>query len=265
MGHPIYHLELEARGCRAELRLNDLPLISLAPRDEMPVTFAPPCNPYLVGELNIVDVDILPLLGDDLAPVSTFADAAIAGNVRRFEKGDIFAPGAGDVVAEFSIPEELRERVRDEGLELPQRFTHVFSNEVVDFTPELADAPAFDDREALIDYALHLRDLAAARDVPGLLAEMDAKIHAWVAAYDEPYDAFADSLRQELAELVARPLVVELDRADVELRPCCAGRLWELCRAPGLPLLRSEPDALGAIMQFPVVVAPRDGRLRVVR
>ena len=29
MGHPIYHLELVARNCRAELRLNDLPLISL--------------------------------------------------------------------------------------------------------------------------------------------------------------------------------------------------------------------------------------------
>lgn len=265
MGHPLYHLELVVRGCRAELRLNDLPLISLTPSDEMPVTFAPPINPFLVGELNLVDVDILPMLDAEGAPITTFADAEISGNVRRFEKGDIVAPGAGDVVAEFAIPDDLKERVREEGLELPQQFTHIFANEVIDFTAELGDAPAFSDREALIDYALRLRDLAAARDAAGLLAEMDPKIHAWVAAYDEPYQAFADSLRTELAAFVALPLVVDFDRDEIELRSCCAGRLWELRRTPGQPLLQSEPDADGAVTQFPIVVAPRDGRLRVVR
>jgi hypothetical protein len=265
MGHPIYHLELTASGCRAELRLNDLPLISLVPRDEMPVTFAPPINPFLVGELNLVDVDILPMLDAEGAPITKFADAEISGNVRRFEKGDIVAPGAGDVVTEFSIPDDLKDRVREEGLELPQQFTHIFANDVIDFTPELGDAPAFADREALFDYALRLRDLAAARDVPGLLAEMDPKIHAFVAAYDEPYSAFADSLREELASFVAMPLVLDFDRDALVLRSCCAGRLWELQRYPGLPLLQSEPDAEGAVTQFPIVVAQRDGRLRVVR
>jgi hypothetical protein len=265
MGHPIYHLELFARNCRAELRLNDLPLISLTPQDEMPVTFAPPINPFLVGELNLVDVDILPMLDAAGAPITTFADAEISGNVRRFEKGDIFAPGAGDVVAELAIPEDLKERVREEGLELPQQFTHIFANEAVDFSAELSNATPFSDREALVDYALFLRDLAAARDAAGLLAEMDPKIHAFVHAYDEPYEAFADSLRQELAAFVAMPLVVDFDRAAIELRSCCSGRLWELRRIPGLPLLQSEPDALGAVTQFPIVVAERDGRLRVVR
>lgn len=265
MGHPIYHLELVARNCRAELRLNDLPLISLTPHDEMPVTFAPPVNPFLVGELNLVDVDILPMLDASGAPITTFADAEISGNVRRFEKGDVFAPGAGEVVTEFAIPDDLKDRVREEGLELPQQFTHIFSNEVIDFSAELSGAPAFSDREALLDYALFLRDLAAAHDAAGLLAEMDPKIHAFVAAYDEPYQAFADSLRQELTSFVAMPLVVDFGRDQVELRSCCAGRLWELRRIPGLPLLQSEPDAEGAVTQFPVVVAPREGRLRVVR
>jgi len=265
MGHPVYHLELDVRHCRAELRLNDMPLISLTSHDPLPVTFAPPINPFLVGELNIIDVEILPLVDDAGVPTSTFWDAKIEGNVRRFEKDDIFAPGAGDVVTEFTIPDELIERVREEELELPQHFSHIFSNEVIDFSGELSDAPPFHDRDALLDYAVHLRDLTAAGNVAGMLAEMDAKIQVWVAAYDETYEAFADSLREELESFFAERPITDFERDQIELRSCCGGRLWELMKAPGLPLLQTGPDAAGGTTQLPIIVGLRDAALRVVR
>jgi hypothetical protein len=263
MGHPIYHLEVDVKSCRVEIRLNDFPVLSLVSLTETPANFAPPINPWLVGELNILDVTIHAIEGAS-AP-STFADAHVWGNVRRFEKGDIVFPGSGQQITEFSVPDELREQAREENLELPISFTHVFENDVIDFTAELSDAPMFDDRAALADYAIHLRDLVTAGDVTGLLAEHEPKIRAWVAAYDEPYDAFRDSLRAELVDFVGAGPKERFERSDLELVPCCGARIWEVRRAGGVPLLRTEPDASGGRMQFPIFVAPREGALRIVR
>ena len=197
--------------------------------------------------------------------MTTFFDARFAGNVRRFEKGDIVAPGSGSVITELAIPEELAQQVRQEELALPISFTHVFENEIVDFSDELGGGAVIDDASALVDYALRLDALSAAGDVAALLAEHDPKIHAWVRAYDEPYDAFAASLRDELGAFVAAGPKEPLDPRDVELVSCCGGRIWEIRRRSGAPLLRTEPDAEGARMQLPIFAALRDGALRVVR
>jgi hypothetical protein len=263
VAHPIYHLDLQVTRCSVELRLNDFPVAELTSPDEQPASFAPPINPYLVGDLNIVDVTILPLVAPD-GTTSSFWDARVEGWVRRYEKGDIVAPGEGPAVTSFGIPDDLAERVREEELELPQSFTHVFSNDVLDFSPELGDAAPFDDRDALVDYALHLRDLTGAADVDALMQELEPKIQTWVAAYDEPHQAFADSLRQELSEFMTESPIVDFERDQVEVSPCCGGRIWRLTRG-GEPLLQSDVLPDGSRTQFQVFVAPRDGALRIVR
>lgn len=263
MGHPIYHLEVDVERCSVEVRLNDFPVLSLAAPPGVPATFAPPINPWLVGELNIVDVTLHPV--DEGGRATSFFDARFSGNVRRFEKGDVVAPGSGEVVTELAIPDELAEQVRDEGLELPLSFTHVFANDVVDFSDELGEAAPIADDAALTDYAMRLSELAQRGDADALLAEHEPKVRAWVRAYDEPYEAFAASLRDELAAFLAAGPKEPLERADVERVACCGGRLWALRRRSGAPLLRTEPDAEGARMQLPIYVALRDGRLRVAR
>ncbi len=262
MGHPIYHLEVDAKTCRVEIRLNDFPVLSLTAETDTPANFAPPINPWLVGELNMLDVTLHPIVGASGA--STFEDAYVWGNVRRFEKGDIVFPGSGDQITEITIPDELKEQVREEELELPVSFTLIFANEVIDFSDEMSGAPAFDDPAALTDYAIHLRDLALADDVDGLLAEHESKVQAWVRAYDEPEQVFRDSLRGELASFAAAS-IEPFERGDVELAPCCGGRIWEIRRAGALPLLRTQPDADGARTNFAIYAAPRDGALRIVR
>lgn len=264
MGHPIYHLEVDVERCRADIRLNDFPVLSIAAPPGVPATFAPPINPWLVGELNILDITLHAVV-DEGGRASTFFDARFSGNVRRFEKGDIVAPGAGSVITDLGIPEELAEQVREEELELPLSFTHVFGNEIVDFSDELGTGAAFDDANALVDYALRLDALAGGGDVDALLVEHEPKIRAWVRAYDEPYEAFAASLRDELGAFVAAGPKEPLVRADVELVSCCGGRIWEIRRRGGAALLRTEPDAEGARMQLPIYAALRDGTLRVVR
>lgn len=264
MGHPIYHLDLQVKTCDVEVRINDFPVATLASKDDVPSWFAPPINPTLVGDLNIVDVVMRPVVSGS-GSVSTFFDAEVEGWIRRYEKGDIVAPGEGDVVATIAIPEELVERVREEELSLPQSFSFVFANDTIDFSDELGSAPLFEDREALLDYAMRLRDLLAARDLDGLMTEHAPKIAAWVVAYEEPAQAFEDSLRQELTEFLQESPITDFERDDIELVRCCGGRVWGLERRGGQALFMSEVLPDESVSQIRVFVGARDGQLRVVR
>lgn len=263
MTHPIFHMELQCTKCTVDVLLNGFPVASLTPPDDQPAWFAPPINPYLSGELNIVDVTIRPVVRGGV--VSTFSDAEVAGWVRQYEKGGIVAPGEGPAVAEFGIPEELVERVREEELELPQSFSFVFSNDVVDFSDELGEPAPIDDAEALRDYAIRLRDLASAGNVGALVQELGPKLDAWVRAYDEPRPLFEQSLTQELGEMIGEGLELEFGRDEVEVLPWCGGRIWELQRRGGIPLLRTVEQPDESRSQYPIFAALRDGQLRVVR
>jgi hypothetical protein len=263
VGHPIYHLELVAADCRAELALNGFPLISLESANGVPVTFVPPVNPYLCGARNTIEVTIHPATRPG-GSLTTFADASVQGNVKRYEKGGIVAPETGAVVVQFGITDELRDRVRDEKLELPVSFTVPFANEAVDFSAELLGGPTFDDREALVAYALHLRDLLAAGDAGGIAAEMQPKAQVWSQAYQRPAEEYSTAIRDALVAFTGGRPVVDFDRDGVELLPCCGGRVWLLARKERKPLLHSDFSD-GTNRSFTVYAGVRDGALRVVR
>lgn len=266
MGHPIYHLELAVERCAVRVRINDIPVLSLASVSDVPSSSAPPINLYLVGDLNLLDVEILPVPLEGTDRLSSFGDATIRGGIIQYEKGDIVTPTSGTLITEIAIPDELRERVREQELELPQTFTIIFANEVLDFSDELGNATPIADREAILDYGLHLRDLVAARDVPGLLAEMQPKIHAFAVAYDEPEDRMAGGLEDYLGrELLPALPITDFGRDQLDAFPRAGGRIWEIVRAPALPLIQTEPNEEGATRQIPIVVSMRDGHLRVVR
>jgi hypothetical protein len=261
MGHPIFHLELQVRSCEAELRLNGFPVIpSLTSPGALPVSFAPPVNPYLCGARNTVELVLRAAVapGGSEAP---FAAADFEMNVRRFEKGDIVEPGAGETVTFLSLPDELRERIRRGEQSPPATVFHKFPNELVDFSGELLDAPPFEDREAVVDYALHLRDLMAAGDVEALLAEYEPKAQAWVQAYGSPYQSILEKSRGTLAELIRDEPELNFTRADLDVRPYCGGRIWGLFRQGNLHFARSA-QGRGRIC---IYAARRNGRLRVVR
>ncbi len=274
MGHPIYHIEILCERCEVRVALNDVPVGRLRSVDE-PEWVAPPINPYLVGSENMLEVSVYPAtppheVGADEAPID-LSQARIEVVVRRFEKGEPVVPGTGQPVLEVAVHDELAVRIQEarddeEELEIPQTFFHLFDNEAVSAAPELRDADPFDDEEALRDYAIRLRDIAAARDAAALVAEMEPKIQAYMAAYDEPHQPFYDSLLAGMRdELLAQGVRTDFERGDVLLEPCSGGRLWTLRRPDGGPLLQTEPDPEGNTMQMEVVVAPREGALKVVR
>lgn len=266
MTFPIHHLEMICRGCVVRVKLNDMPFMHLRAPGPDAEWFAPPINPYLVGEGNVIEVEVSPLSeGGDLAS----AEVELA--VRKYGKGEAVAPGQGPVVIAVAIHDELRERIRqarenEEELEIPQTFFESFDNEGPSFSEELLEGEPFTDEGALRDYAIRLRDLALAKDASGLLAEMEPKIQAFMAAYDEPREPFVESLGAGLREeFLPAGIDGDFGRDDVMLTPACGGRIWSLQRPGGAPLLQTRPDDAGNTMQHEILVGPREGTLKVVR
>ncbi|WP_437566353.1 hypothetical protein [Sorangium sp. So ce542] len=270
MSFPIYHLETKAERCRVRVRLNDVPVVELTAEGEQPEWFAPPINLYLVAGANRLDVEVSPLPRDDGSP-GDLRGVELKGAVRVYGKGDAVAPGEGPVVVKIEVMRELARRMeaageRGEELAIPQAFRFMFDAAGPDFTAELTAGEPLPGEEALRDYAIRLRDLARAGDVEGLMAEMEPKVQAYAAAYDDDAGAIRASLRGVLqAEYAPRGFVTDFEREDVELAPCAGGRLCELRRPGGEPLLQTPPDADESTMQIPIVVGSRGGALRVVR
>lgn len=269
MTHPIHHLECKIERCSLRVRLNDVPVVELLAAGQ-PQWFAPPINLYLIGEENMLELEVAPAPKDDGSP-GDFGDASVEGAVRVYGKGDAVAPGEGPLVTELTVMAELATRIqeardRDEELEVPQTFVFVFDSAGPSFEAELIEGDPYADEGALRDYAIRLRDAMRSADTAGLTAEMEPKVQAYAIAYDDS----ADRIRQSLGEALQREYLplgfeTEFERDDVELAPIAGGRLWELRRPGARPLVQTAPDAEGNTMQIPIVVAPRDGALRVVR
>jgi len=264
-GHPkpIYHLELKIRSCQAELRLNGFPLISKSAQSDTFVSIAPPINPYLTGKRNTVEIEIRPAVRSDGAEVP-LTNADFEMEVREYQKGGIVEPGGGTPVTEFSMPASVRKQLEGgKKLKLPLKFTHTFVNGGgIDFSAELLDAPPFTDRKAVFDYAMHLRDLMAKGDVDGLMVEYEPKAHVWVAAFGKSYQQMAKSSREGLVEFIRGKPELDFGLADLDLRPWCGGRLWQLSRRAGKGEFVRTADGRSRLTLF---VGLRSGKLRVIR
>lgn len=270
MSFPIYHLEAKIERCQIRVRINDVPVVELTADGAQPEWFAPPINLYLVGRGNTIDVEISPLPRADGSP-GDLRGAEAGGAVRVYGKGDAVAPGEGPLVLDLAVMPELERRLeeaaeRGEALAVPQTFRFAFDNDGPDFTAELIAGEDLPDEGALRDYATKLRDQARAVDAPALVAEMEPKVQAYAAAYQDDAGAIRQSLRADLQqEYAPRGFLTDFEREEVELLPCARGKLCELRRPGGLPLLQTPPDPDESTLQIPVIVGSRGGALRVVR
>lgn len=270
MGDPIYHLDVRVERCRARLRVNDLPFGELIAAGEQPEWFAPPMNPYLVGSGNLVQVEVEPAF-DDEGTATEIQEAIVELAVIRVERGGVVAPGEGDRVATYTIVPELQQNIRDaeeadEELDVPQTFFFLFDNEGPRFEGTIRDDLPYGNEGALRAYAIVLRDLVRAGDVAGLVREMEPKVLAYAEAYNDDPGRIRDSLAETLRDRVfpAGP-TTEFEAADVKLESLAGGRLWELRKPDGRPLVSTEPDEHGGTYQIPILVAEADGGLKVVR
>ena len=275
MSHPIHHLEVKIERCTLRARVNDVPLIDLRASIQVEY-FAPPINPYLVGEGNMVELELFPLLRDD-GTYEDFSEVEASGAVRVFGKGDPVGPGEGRVIVELTVMAELAQRIADarareieletpQPLDVPQVFFFPFDNEGPAFEAELEEAPPLDDEQALRDYGMRLRDLLVAGDVSGLADEMAPKFEAFAIAYDDDAARIEASVREVFRDdYLPSGFETDFTRDELELEPAAGGRLWTISRPGGRELVRTLPASDGSTMQLAVIVGVRDEQLRIVR
>jgi len=260
--NPIHHADFTFQGCTLELRLNGFTVFEIG--SEPSYNAAPPIQFFLIGEGNQLEAVVKPLEGADGA-LTTLLDAKVDGSVRAFAMGEEVGLGqGGTVLTTVSIPDTMYEAARRGELDLPVTLTASFDNTGPAFRARLVDAEPFDDREALLDYAIKLRDLFAAGDVDALVAENEPKAIDHAAAYyhDAPQEA---NLRDHLQnDILANSPDTDFERGDVEPVPHCDGRIWELQRDGGPELIETAPAGEGVFV-IDIYVAPVDGTLKIVR
>ena len=272
----IHHIEFFTKRCEMRATLNGVPIAHVVAADAKTADhFAPPINPYLIGEGNVLEVSISTIqIGPE--EFTEWEEAKVDTAVRTFEKGGIIvAGGGGPAITEADFAPELAERIEaakeeeeeeDQVLEAPQSFLHIFDNQEMSFADELLDTDPYEDEDSLLDYAEQIRDIFAARNVDAFMDEVRPKCEVWSVAYEESVDFFMDEIRNGLSsEFMGAEPMTDFVRDDIFLRPVAGGRMWSLERKPGLPLIQTTPDELEQFMQFRIIVALRDGALRIVR
>lgn len=132
------------------------------------------------------------------------------------------------------------------------------------------EAPAITDRTALKDYALNLLDLLAQGDYEVLAAESFPMLQAQRTVTPSaglPTDdadliaLYAGALRRSFAGMA---IDSEVSAAELSPRPWADGRLWELGRINGRPLVAAT-DGQGGAFSWSPFVAHVDGALKIVR
>ncbi len=266
-GPAIYHLEVTVGGCNSCITLNGFPLLPMENLDRPdPQRFAPPVNELLVGDDNVLELRAeATRLSSGL--MSRFEDLIFKAQLRCFRKdasGNV-PPGSDEVVASFTIPAEMVERNREEEIPLPVVIQHRFASQGPSYRDLFLGAAAWSNTEALLDYAMVLRDLLLARNAAGFASHFEAKLEAYQIGYaqdeEQPVAGFTRFLSQDL--MPAKPQ--DFTREDIEPISWCEGRVWELRQKSGAPLVVTGQDDDGASYALPVFVASLDGRLQVVR
>jgi hypothetical protein len=156
--------------------------------------------------------------------------------------------------------DSMRAYVRRNPLVISMRFTNRYGP---DFSGLFEEAPVIEgtpaDTARLTRYALHLRDLMAQRDTAALYEEFFVAFEdSYIASAPKPTpEGRRDHLASNREHIVLSGLTDELnfDASDVGVRKWAGGRIWELNRGVGSPLLRN----------LPVYVAEVNGSLKVVR
>jgi hypothetical protein len=295
---PYYYVEFSTSGASFYVTINDRPHMET---DAFGGAFkASPVNVNLIGEENEIRIIAGPTSEPDSGRKTTPEDAELTGSVKLYQSEDLFGTDDGKTIAEFNLQDaigkqrekkqqEFQQRLREAepnqkqqlknnkekitSLEFPIEMTVEFdSPKTQSFAYRLTEAPVVEDRSALKDYAIKLRDLMRDQDSRGLYEQIKPKNKDYNQAYYESdgYQWWKDGFEA----FYESELRTDFDRDDIGLRPLLGGRLWEVYVKNGEPDKPWSPTGRrlfktkgknGKISWMRVIVGRVDGELRIVR
>ena len=156
---PIYHLDIYFEKCLIKVYINGFPLF--IEETKSPLQFAPPINHLLVGEGNIVELEIYPTLLDD-GKLSTVDNIEVEGSVKLFKSGDIVAPENGEPIFEFIYADVIKD---PDIFDFPIKYSAQFDNSTINFGEVFLNGKTIEDEDRIISYGEYLLNLLSKKDI----------------------------------------------------------------------------------------------------
>jgi hypothetical protein len=173
-------------------------------------------NPYLIGAGNELRIEITKV--GDGAKLSCNVEAAQAGDMVNTGEATPLEIPAGDP---------------------PHVIIQTFDSTVSGFGDLLAQAqPATG--AAMCQFALEIRDVLNAGDLDAVMAMFRPKFDAYSEAFGQPLEEQLEGIRGMFTEVMKH--TQEFDVEDLDVKPYCGDKLWDLRRKDGGALIRIEEE-----------------------
>lgn len=234
----IWQLSANYSGITAKATINGFPVFEADTGGSGESGFATaPLNPFLVGKGNVLRIE-----------VSQMADGAkLSCSVEDAMTGDVIDTGNA---AEVPLPAG----------EPPHVIEQTFDSEMDGFKTLLEQAQP-STAEAMTEFALGVRDALNSGDSAAIMALLKPKFETIATDFGQPLEMVMQQAGQMVAAFSASKHVFEA--ADVDARPCCDNRLWELKNKDGKALIRIEED--GGLMSLDLCAAQMPDGIAIVR
>jgi hypothetical protein len=247
---PVFYVHVQGRGCQAEIRLNDAPVIELS-RDYPQHAF-PTISEWVVNGENLLSVHVEQ--ADEGAQLRvTLCQATL---------GDVPEPGSEIELAIIEWPPPLLGDVAEIAVPVMPPELRAVGFAKHPWAPWYWEsAPPFTaDRRSVADLITWIRDLHAtlgAGQIDPLAANSRFKFSEVAPAYDMSAAEAQTRLTKTWAHISAQPgwQLAAFDEADVDLRVRCGGRLIEPCTRDGLPIIRQALPLGGDHWSMPIFIA----------
>jgi hypothetical protein len=259
-------VDVTADGCDLELYVNDIPL------GRMPAAAGGgmlQCDHVLVVGENVFELVLQPGATPSTARTEkrSLPSDGVAVEVRVALCPPGSAPGEVGTTALF----RFSERLPGGAMEFPHvvRATHVFDRTEGPWAWERAEVLQLD--AALLQeatrYVQSLHGSLARRSFPGFWAHNEIAHVEVCRAYDVPLAERQSAGQAALAERFAEPTfaMAPLVAENFDYRLVAGGRLLECVARDWGAIVRTEPDAEGHVMRFPIMLGRVDGTLRGLR
>lgn len=233
----IWQVSANYAGLDAKGTINGFPVFTADTAGSGETGFATaPLNQYLVGAGNVLRIEV----------TGKGEGARLSCSVEDAQTGDIIDTGHA---AEIELPAGDPPHV----VEIP------FDSEMDDFR-SLLERVRPSDAETMTAFALRLRDALNGGDSETVMGWFRPKFESAASAFGYPVEMVMKQAGGMIEAFSGKNLAFEA--ADVDARPCCDDRLWNLKNRDGKALIRIEEG--DEIMSLDVCAAALPDGIAVV-
>lgn len=187
-----------------------------------------PVDSYLIGPNNVVRIEVR----------SKGANPFLRYQLEVVDGGMMSDPGD---MLEAPIPETL-----------PHVIDYRFDADVAPFAPILDQAQLVEAKD-MIDFAMSLREAIRAGDTSTLARQLRPKLEGIASRYGDSVETVASEFLPMFTQFI--PEGVAFKANDLEPVAHCDGKVWEIRRKDGRPLLHKSIDNDGGSMSMSVYAA----------